>query len=279
MVKCWFDYKTVIVTGASSGIGKGLVKRLIKDHRRNVIGVARNEKKIKALIEELGDDAYLFTYRLFDVSVKEKWEEFAAELTEKEIAVDVLINNAGVLPKFNKFANYTMDDIESAMQINFYSCVYSMRCMLPVILKSDCGAIVNVASSAALCSLAGTSIYSASKAALKSLTDAIREEYRKRCYIGLVCPGFTKTDIFHNQSKGDTGAKEKALDLVSTNCDRMVDDIIRGMWKKKDNMVFGIDARLMNIGNKALGVKVSMLSSKVLEKAGLDMFSEVFVTK
>lgn len=276
MIKCWFDYKTVVVTGASSGIGKGLVKRLIKDHRCTVIGVARNEKKIKALIEELGDDARLFTYSLFDVSERENWENFAKDLIEKDVRIDVLINNAGVLPKFNKFANYTMEDIESAMQINFYSCVYSMRCMLPLILQSPCGAIINVASSAALCSLAGTSIYSASKAALKSFTDSVREEYRKKCYIGLVCPGFTKTDIFHNQSKGDTGVKEKALDIVSTNCERMVDDIIRGMWKKKDNMVFGIDARLMSIGNKTMGVKVSMISSKVLEKAKLDMFRDVF---
>lgn len=276
MVKCWFDYKTVVVTGASSGIGKGLVKRLVKDHQCRVIGVARNETKIKALIEELGDYAYLFSYKLFDVSKRENWENFAQELVSNNIEVDIVINNAGVLPKFNNFSNYTIEDIEKAMRINFYSCVYSMRCMMPIILKSDSAAIVNVASSAALCSLAGTSVYSASKAALKSLTDAIREENRKRCYIGLVCPGFTKTDIFHNQSK-DTGAKEKVLDLVSTNCERMVDDIIRGMWKKKDDMVFGIDARLMSIGNKTLGVKVSMISSKVLEKAKLDMFADVFV--
>lgn len=276
MIKCWFDYKTVVVTGASSGIGRGLVKRLIKDHRCTVIGIARNESKIKSLIEELGNDAYLFSYKLFDVSKKENWESFANELKESKKDVDIIINNAGTLPKFNQFANYSIEDIEKAMRVNFYSCVYSMRCMLPIILRSDSGAIINIASSAALCSLAGTSIYSASKAALKSLTDAIREEYRNRCYIGLVCPGFTKTDIFLNQTK-DTGAKEKVLELVSTNCKRMVDDIIKGMWKKRDDMVFGIDAKLMSIGNKALGVKVSMISSKVLEKAKLDMFADVFV--
>lgn len=279
MVKCWFDYKLVVVTGASSGIGKGLVKKLIKDHRCDVIGIARNESKIKALIEELGDDAYKFTYRLFDVSQRENWESFASELAEKHIVPDVLINNAGILPKFDKFANYGLEDIENAMQINFYSCVYSMRCMLPLILKSPNAAIINIASSAALCSLAGTSIYSASKAALKSLTDSVREEYRKRCYIGLVCPGFTKTDIFHNQKQEHDSKTEKALGLVSTNCERMVDDIIGGMWKKKDNMVFGIDARLMSIGNKMAGVKVSMLSSKVLEKAKLEMYADVFTEK
>ena len=55
MTECWFDYKTVIVSGASSGIGKGLVKRLIADHGCRVIGIARNEAKMRALVEELGD--------------------------------------------------------------------------------------------------------------------------------------------------------------------------------------------------------------------------------
>lgn len=276
MVKCWFDYKLVIVTGASSGIGKGLVKKLIKDHRCDVIGVARNEKKIKALIEELGDDAYKFSYRLFDVSVKENWEQFAKELSDNGVIPDVLINNAGILPKFNKFANYSMEDIERAMQINFYSCVYSMRCMLPLILKSPSAAIVNVASSAAICSMAGTSIYSASKSALKALTDAVREEYRGKCYVGLVCPGFTKTDIFHNQNEDSDERTQKLLALVSTACERMVDDVIKGMWHKRSNMVFGIDAHFMSIGNRAIGVGTAMLSSKVLAKANLDMFADVF---
>lgn len=276
MIKCWFDYKTVIVSGASSGIGRGLVKRLIKDHCCNVIGIARNEGKIKTLIDELGDNAYRFSYYLFDVSKKENWENFAQDLTQKHIQPDILINNAGILPKFDKFAHYSLEDIENAMNINFYSCVYSMRCLLPIILKSKSAGIINIASSAALCSLAGTSIYSASKAALKSLTDAIREEYRGRCYFGLVCPGFTKTDIFHNQAQTKSERNEKALNLVSTSCEKMVDDVIKGVWKKKADMVFGIDAHLMSVGSKAIGVKVSQLSSIVIEKAKLEMFADVF---
>lgn len=276
MKKCWFDYKTIIVTGASSGIGRGLVKKLIKDHRCEVIGIARDEDKIKSLINELGDDAHLFSYRLFDVSVRENWENFAAELQREYIYPDVLINNAGVLPTFNKFANYSMKDIENAMQVNFYSCVYSMRCMLPLILKSPTAGIINVASAAALCSVAGTSIYSASKSALKSLTDAIREEYRGKCYVGLVCPGFTKTDIFRHQKDEENERKEKLISLAITACDRMVYDVINGMWKKKSNMVFGIDAHLMSIGNRAFGTGTSLVSSKVLAKANLEMFADVF---
>ena len=163
------------------------------------------------------------------------------------------------------------------MQINFYSSVYSMNALLPMLMQSNAAGVVNIASSAALCSLAGTSVYSASKAALKSLTESIREECRGRCYVGLVCPGFTKTDIFSNQKKGnESELSEKALQMVSSSCDHMVNSIINGIWKRKSNMVFGIDARLMNDTNKLFGVLIPLLSSSVIRAAHLDMFSDVF---
>lgn len=275
MKKCWFDYKTVILSGASSGIGKDLAIRLIKDHGCKVIGIARTESKLAALKEELGNKGDNFSYYTFDVSDREKWAELAETLEKEGIQPDVLINNAGILPKFDRFVNYTLEEIDKAMQINFYSCVYSMNALMPIILRSDNAAIVNVASSAALCSLAGTSVYSASKAALKSFTDAVREEHRNELYIGLVCPGFTKTDIFRNQSESSSKS-EKAMNMVSTDCDKMVDLIINGMWNKKEDMVFGMDAHMMDVGNKALGTTCSKVASKVMEVSGLEIFKDVF---
>ncbi len=275
MNKCWFDYKTVILSGASSGIGKGIAERLIKDHGCKVIGIARNEVRLLQFKEELGNKGDNFTYYTFDVSQEEKWQELADTLTKENIQPDILINNAGILPKFDKFVNYTIDEIKKAMEVNFFSCVYSMKALMPLILKSDSAAIVNVASSAALCSLAGTSVYSASKAALKGFTEAMREEHRDNCYIALICPGFTKTDIFRNQTKSSDKA-QKAMDLISTDCDKMVDYIIKGIWKKRDKMVLGMDAHFMDKGYKLLGTKCSLISSKVMKISGLDMFRSIF---
>ena len=137
MNTCWLQGKTVVVTGASGGMGAGIAATLIKKHGCTVIGVARNEKKMLHFIEELGETyAKQFSYELFDVSVKENWENFANELNEKGIKVDILINNAGILPKFKRFDKYSYDEIERAMNINFYSCVYSVKTMLPMLLKS-----------------------------------------------------------------------------------------------------------------------------------------------
>ncbi len=275
MNKCWFDYKTVILSGASSGIGKGIAERLIKDHGCKVIGIARNEERLQKFKAELGNKGDNFTYYTFDVSQENKWHELADTLKKENIKPDILINNAGVLPKFDKFVNYTIDEIKKAMEINFFSCIYSMQALMPLILESDVAAVVNVASSAALCSLAGTSVYSASKAALKGFTEAMREEHRDNCYVALVCPGFTKTNIFRDQAESSTKS-QKAMDLISTDCDKMVDYIIKGMWKKKDKMVLGMDAHFMDKGYKLLGTTCSKVSSQVMKLSKLEMFENIF---
>ena len=190
---------------------------------------------------------------------------------DTEVNIDVFIacvGTGGTVSGTGRYLKRMKPDIEVIA-------VYSMKALMDNVLCSDKAAIVNVASSAALCSLAGTGAYSASKAALKSFTDAVREEHRGELYVGLICPGFTKTDIFRSQKKSDS-TSQKMMDMVSTDCDKMVDMIMNGIWKKKEDMVFGMDAHLMHIGNKALGTLCCNLSSKVMKLSKLEIFKDVF---
>lgn len=270
----WLNEKTVIVTGASSGMGKGIATRLIKERNCKVIGIARNETKMKAFVEELGADAKQFSYHLFDVSDYGNWEDFARHLKENEISVDVLVNNAGVLPAFKRFDRYSVEEIERVMAVNFFSCAYAIHTLLPLLLEQgNEPAIINIDSSAALMALAGTTVYSASKAALKSLSEALREELRGKCYVGLVCPGFTKTDIFRNQ-KAEGG--EKALDLISTSCEKMVHMIMKGITAQKSLMIFGKDAKSMGLLGRYLPVTGTRLFSNVMKWSKLPLFDQVF---
>lgn len=276
MSECWLNSKTVVVTGASGGMGAGIAATLIKKHNCTVIGVARSEPKMLKFIEELGPQYKdKFSYKLFDVSVKENWESFAEELKENGTKIDVLINNAGILPKFKRFDRYSYEEIDRAMNINFYSCIYSTKTLLPLILESTTPAVVNVDSSAALMTLAGTSMYSASKAALKGFTEALRVEFKGKMYVGLVCPGFTKTDIFRDQ-KNDGGKGQKVMDMISTDCDLMVKMIMFGIEHQRPMMVHGVDAHAMSVFDRLLPVKGSELFSTVMKLADIDLFKEVF---
>ena len=230
---------------------------------------------MKKVVEELGDYADKFSYQLFDVAVEQNWLDFVTYLNENNIKPDVLINNAGILPKFDRFQNYTVEYIKKAMDINFYSAVYSIHALLPILLESDSPAIINIDSSAALMTLAGTSVYSASKAALKSLSEALREELRGKCYVGIVCPGFTKTDIFRDQDSADAKA-QKMLNMVSTSCDRMVKMIMNDIKTKKPLGVHGFDAAFMNYFGRAMPVQGGRLFSAVMKMSKLPLFDAVF---
>lgn len=275
---CWLHGKTAIVTGASGGMGAGIAATLIKKHGCTVIGVARSEPKMLKFIDELGEEYKdRFTYKLFDVSVRENWEKFAAELQENGVKPDILINNAGILPKFKRFDRYSYEEINKAMDINFYSCIYSTKTLLPLLLESEMPAIINIDSSAALMTLAGTSMYSASKAALKGFTEALRVEFRDKMYVSLVCPGFTKTDIFRNQGEAAGADKgQKMIDMVSTDCDRMVRMIMRGIEYRYPMQVRGFDAHAMSVFNRLMPVAGSMLFSSVMRMANVEIFKEVF---
>lgn len=274
MNKNWINNKCVIITGASSGMGKGITERLIREHNCRVIGIARSEEKMKALTEELGANAAKFSYNLFDVASLEAWQKFTAELEESGVTPDVLINCAGILPKFDQFKNYSVDYIKNIMEINFFSAVYSMNLLLPLLLKSESPAIINVDSSSALLSLPGTSIYSASKSALKALTESMREELRGKCYVSVICPGFTKTDIFRNQDQ--VAAQDKLVEKIYTPCDKMVNMIMKSIRGQKGLAVLGKDAIAMDVMNRLMPVFGSRICAGVMKAANVSLFENVF---
>ena len=275
MKKCWLNNKTVIVTGASSGIGRGITVKLIKEYNCTVLGVARSEEKMKSLVAELGEYGDRLTYRLFDVSKRDNWKSYAEHLQEKGIKPDILINNAGILPEFKSFERFSAEEFENTIGVNFYGAVYSIKELLPIILESSTPAIINIDSSAALMPLAGTCAYSASKAALKAFTEAVREELRGRCYVGVICPGFTKTDIFRSQNLTEK-REEKIIRAVSTSLDYAVKRIIKSIRKKRELTVIGADAQFMKIFGRLMPVKGGKAVSAILKKSGFKLFDGVF---
>ena len=190
-MKYKLDGKTVILTGASSGIGKEIALKLIKDFSCTVIAIARNEERLLKVKSELGDHGDKYIVRPFDASLKENWENLALDLEKADTPAHILINCAGVLPKFK--AGQTSDEIKSIFEINFFSQVYACEALMPILKKNGDGAIINFSSSSALCPFGGVSAYTASKVALARYTAALAVE--NKMLVSCVLPGFIKTDI------------------------------------------------------------------------------------
>lgn len=270
MRKKWYFGKTVLVTGASSGFGKLLSAKLIKEHGCKVIGIARSQSKLEEIKNSLGKN---FTYYCFDVGVEENWKEFANTILNDQINVNMLINNAGVLPPFSRFENFSLQEIERTFATNFFASVYSVKHLLPLLKKCPDSAIINISSSAALSTVAGTSIYSATKSALKSFTESIMLE-NKDIYVSTVCPGFAKTDIFRSQKS----LNEKENFLISAVCSdpkKIVNKMLKKIARKKKRIVLGADAKLMDIFTRLFPTLTPRIISWVIKKSKVSLFENV----
>ncbi len=258
----------IVLSGASGGIGRELCKIFITKYGANVIGIGRSEEKMLSLKEELGELSGKFSYRLFDVSIKENWIALADALKRDGKEPYLLINNAGTFPTFARTTEIGADVIERVMQVNYFSAVYACDAFLP--LFKNMGA-VNVCSSSALCSVVGTAAYSASKKAMQGYTEVLQMEETGR-YVGIVYPGTTATELFRN----DENTKNSALDKVAMPAEKMANKIATLIVKKKKRSVVGWDAKCMNIMAKIAPVKALSMIAGIMKKSKSKVFSNVF---
>ncbi|MBQ8145653.1 MAG: SDR family oxidoreductase [Clostridia bacterium] len=265
-----FDYnnKIAIVTGATSGIGYEIARTLIQKYNCKVYGIARSVKKLEALREELGP--YNFMCCTMDVTDKGSWEKLKIYFDTVKEEPDILINCAGILPKFSRVANTSIEDIERAMDVNFMSCVYSCKIIMPIIKKG--GMVINVSSASALCSFGGIGAYSASKGALLRFSEALACEERD-ISVSCVMPGFVKTDIMKEQSVAQKDAK--LINRVSADPQKTVKKLLRRARKRKKRIVLGSDGHLMSLMYRLFPRLAPSFFTKTVRKAKLEMFKEV----
>ena len=266
--------KTVVITGASGGIGFNVAKLLIEKYNCKIIGIARNEEKLLKNIETLGDKKENFSYRLFDVSVKENWNNFYDYLVENNVQIDVLINNAGFMLPFEKFENYSEDEIESIISTNFLSVIYATKKLLPLLKKSTHPTICNIASSAGMCAVVGESMYCATKFAVRGFTETLQQDYKKEIYVAGVYPGFIRTNILHKMSVSDKN--NKLINKLMMPVEKASKKIVNGLAKKKKRMVMGIDGCSLTFFGRIFPTLTPSIVSGVLKASKLELFDNVF---
>ena len=274
MKKSWLNDKTVLITGASGGLGFAIAKLLIEKYNCKIIGVARNEQKLLSAMETLGTLKNRFSYCLFDVSVKENWKSFYNHVIENDIQIDVIINNAGFMLPFEKFEKCSEEEIFEIINTNFIANVVSIKTLMPVIKKSSCPAIVNICSAAGLCAVVGQSMYCATKSAMKGFTETLQQEYKKQIYVGGVYPGFIKTDILNRQNVETKN--NKLINKLMMPVQKASKKIVKGIHKKKKRMVMGFDGKSMSIFGRLFPKLTPTIITKVLKTSKLDLFKDVF---
>ena len=232
---------------------------------------------MRSLQAELGERVANFSYRLFDVSSKESWQAFRQELEAQNEKPILLINNAGVFPALQTASSAPSQITETVLQTNFLSAVYATEAISPLLTNNGKykPSIVNVSSSAALCSVVGASSYTASKAALKGYTEVLQLEEKGKKYVGVVYPGTTATDLFRD----DKNVQNSAMGIIAMPAHKMASKIAKRILKRKKRSVLGLDAKLMSLTAKIMPVKGPALICWVMKMSKSKAFTNVFVDK
>ncbi len=193
--------KVVIITGASSGIGKALA---FETGARGAIVVlaARSEQKLAEIESQLSASGVRSLSVITDVSKEEDCKHLIDTTIEKFGRIDVLINNAGMSMRAI-FEKTDLAVIHRLMDVNFWGTVYCTKYALPWLLKSK-GSLVGVSSIAGYKGLPGRTGYSASKFAMQGFLETLRiENIKKGLHVLIACPGFTSSNIRNTALSAD----------------------------------------------------------------------------
>jgi short-subunit dehydrogenase len=210
----WTNYKnkTVLVTGASSGIGLAMAEELAK-RGANVILTARSENKLHEVAEsvrKIGSEAYVFAS---DLSVPNAGEQLYTAITQAGLSVDLLINNAGY-GRWGKFTKFEREDYSKMIQLNIVALTDLCHLFIPDMVKKGSGGIINVGSVASFGPVPYANVYSSSKAYVLNFTEALRYEYEEDGIRTMaLCPGGTQSNFAANASDKSENAQARASQM------------------------------------------------------------------
>ena len=211
--------KTALVTGASSGIGEATARRLAGAGAR-VMLVARRGERLEALADEIGGGA---CWLALDLAQADAAQAMLDAALAKLGAIDILINNAGILRTSHVDA-FDLAELEPLIAINYTAVVRASLLFARAMKARGSGRIVNLSSIGASITAAGTGVYGGLKRALEAFTDVLRIELAgSGVRVGLVAPGTTSTEIFAEmKSHGQPGWDEFIPPMVPDDVARAV---------------------------------------------------------
>lgn len=201
----------MLVTGASSGIGEATARHLAAAGHLAVLG-ARRVERLELLVKELTEAGYRAEYAELDVTDPDSVKAFAAGALERHGRIDVLVNNAGVMP-LSPVEALRVDDWNQMIDVNLRGVLHGIAAVLPTMNKQNSGQIINVASTAGHRVYPTGAVYSATKYGVRALSEGLRQE-TSDIRVTIISPGFTLTEL--TTIGGDPDVRQGARETAET---------------------------------------------------------------
>jgi short-subunit dehydrogenase len=234
--------RRILITGASSGIGRCLAQQLAQAGAKLVLA-ARSEDKLHALAESLPVPKEDVLVVPTDVTREQDRQNVLERAALQFGGLDVLINNAGIA-SWAHFADSTEEILRQIMEVNFFAPTELIRRAIPILVEGQQPAVVNVASMCGRRAMPAWSEYSASKYALCGLTEALRGELaRFEIDVLLIVPGLTRSEFPQHFLRTEGRAKIEFAKGMPP--EEVAAGIVRSLVANKTETVLGSDARRM----------------------------------
>lgn len=259
--------KTIVVTGAGAGMGRALTLGLLSKGAR-VAAIDINQANLDETKQMAAGSTERLSTHLVNITDKSAVENTVEEVKSLHGAVDGIINNAGIIQPFIDVNDLTYDKAEQVMDVNFYGTLYMVKSFLPELLKRPEAHILNVSSMGGFLPVPGQSIYGASKAAVKLMTEGLHSELLDtNVGVTIAFPGAIKTDIMKNSQverevSADSGGKQHKLTLPEEAAEIMIEAIEENAYR----VMVGNDAKMMDRLSRLMPKKAAAIIAEKLKR-------------
>lgn len=208
--------KVILITGASSGIGAGIARELARAGATLVLGARRTER-LEALADEIRSEAGGVLTRRLDVTDRADVAAFAAAARQEFGRVDVIVNNAGIMP-LSPMASMKVEEWDRMVDVNIKGVLHGIAAVLPEMTARGSGHIINIASIGALRVVPTAAVYCATKYAVRAISDGLRQE-RDDIRVTCIHPGVVESELADTISDPVTAEAMKAYRAIALQPD------------------------------------------------------------
>ncbi|MBN3948230.1 MAG: SDR family oxidoreductase [Nostoc sp. NMS7] len=224
--------KVVIITGASSGLGEATAKRLAASGAKLMLA-ARREDRLKDLVAAIAKSGGTATYRVTDVTDRSQVEALAKETLSTYSRIDVLINNAGLMP-LSPLDQVKVEEWDRMIDVNIKGVLYGIAAVLPIMRQQKSGHVINLSSVAGHKVFPGSAVYCATKYAVRAISEGLRLESNGEIRSTNISPGAVATELTTTITDKDTAAGINQLYAIAIDADAIARAIAYAIEQPND---------------------------------------------